>query len=782
MTRRPAQERPKRRGSGTTTSPAEATLERLEAEDAPRVVATGWRDVTDAVKDRLGFDSAQFRQVVVLPQGRFREVLTADSRTREAILRTLFRTDRQEAIQAALKTRAAALARDLERLGTERETLCGQAAALVEVESVADAAALRARLKALDEDCTRLGQEEREAAAAEKAAVEAHEAAKRAGERLREAARSAEALGVVEAKAPGVAETRERLRRARSAAPVGEVAAAALRADARRETTTRQAAETVEAAKKAVAAKDAAERAWGEVSGEEARGAREAARAEVQRLQALKPKVTERGVLQARVAKGDAVLADARRVEVRAKDAHETARAVLQALRRAWEEGQAGVLARVLSPGRPCPVCGATEHPAPAHAPEDVPTEEALRQAEQREASALRDRDAAARRAEKHARALADLRAQLEVRERDLAGVDLGTGALEEALAAATRRRDDLLAAETRARGALATAREDAARSETARRAAEDAAVEAAAEATRRREAFAAALAEAGFESREAFEEARATEERIAAMDRDVQAFADQRAAARDRAARAAKAAEGVEPPDLDARLEARERAERALADLRRRTGTLSQRRTSAGSLYERLARAEAEAGEKERRYGVVGRLAELAVGTNAKRLSFQRFVLAALLDEVLEVASRRLASMTRGRYRLRRRREGEDLRRLAGLDLDVEDAWTNTERHASTLSGGEGFQAALALALGLADVVQRHAGGIRLDALFVDEGFGSLDPDALDLALATLFSLREGGRLVGIVSHVPELAERIDVRLEVRGGPDGSTARLVLP
>jgi exonuclease SbcC len=176
--------------------------------------------------------------------------------------------------------------------------------------------------------------------------------------------------------------------------------------------------------------------------------------------------------------------------------------------------------------------------------------------------------------------------------------------------------------------------------------------------------------------------------------------------------------------------------------------------------------------------YKVAGRLAEVAAGRppNLSRVSFQRFVLATQLDEVLEQASRRLFAMSRGQFTLRRSRQLDDKRKAAGLDLEVEDAFTGTTRPTSSLSGGEGFQASLALALGLADVVQSHLGGVRLDAIFVDEGFGTLDSEALEAAMKILAELQAGGRLVGIISHVPELRDQIARRLHVRKGPQGSS------
>ena len=182
-----------------------------------------------------------------------------------------------------------------------------------------------------------------------------------------------------------------------------------------------------------------------------------------------------------------------------------------------------------------------------------------------------------------------------------------------------------------------------------------------------------------------------------------------------------------------------------------------------------------------ERRYAVVGKLADVAAGNTGNNVSFQRFVLSALLDDVLAAASIRLGTMSGGRYALSRIDTTADRRRAAGLDLEVFDAFTGRARGVATLSGGESFLASLALALGLSDVAQAYAGGTRMESVFIDEGFGSLDPEALDLALRALEDLEAGGRLVGVISHVPELKERIGARLEIAATPQGSTARIVV-
>jgi exonuclease SbcC len=191
------------------------------------------------------------------------------------------------------------------------------------------------------------------------------------------------------------------------------------------------------------------------------------------------------------------------------------------------------------------------------------------------------------------------------------------------------------------------------------------------------------------------------------------------------------------------------------------------------------LAALAAEGQDVDARYAVLGRLAEVANGANPLRMTFQRFVLATLLDEVLEAASLRLTRMSRSRFELRRVVGVLDQRTAGGLELEVFDHFTGTARPANTLSGGEGFLASLSLALGLADVVQSRAGGIQMETLFIDEGFGTLDPESLDFALRTLIDLQQAGRLVGVISHVAELKERMDVRLEVRAGARGSEVQI---
>lgn len=178
-----------------------------------------------------------------------------------------------------------------------------------------------------------------------------------------------------------------------------------------------------------------------------------------------------------------------------------------------------------------------------------------------------------------------------------------------------------------------------------------------------------------------------------------------------------------------------------------------------------------------EGKYTTIGELARVARGDNAQRLTFERYVLAAYFDEIIIAANIRLGKMTGSRYLLKRKEDKSKGRAQQGLELEVFDNYTGKARHVKTLSGGEGFKASLALALGLADVVQSYSGGISLDTLFVDEGFGSLDPESLDGAIQCLVDIQKTGRLVGVISHVPELKERIKSVLEIFSKKEGSSA-----
>ncbi|MCU0953417.1 MAG: SMC family ATPase [Hyphomicrobium sp.] len=288
---------------------------------------------------------------------------------------------------------------------------------------------------------------------------------------------------------------------------------------------------------------------------------------------------------------------------------------------------------------------------------------------------------------------------------------------------------------------------------------------------------FAARLAAAGL-TVEIYENGKADLTAIPAFETQLQTYSEKRAAAADRLERARAAIAGHTRPDLAALASARDTAkthheslEKAASEAGARLRLLEKLRSELSTEAERLARLEKETAP-------VRELAEAFAGDNERKINLETFAISALFDRVLESANLRLNPMTRGRYALVREIEGKGLARR-GLGIAVEDSHTGRQRPTSTLSGGETFIAALALALGLSDVVESAHGSVRLDTIFIDEGFGSLDSDndsgTLETVLQTLQDIVGATRSVGVISHVPLVQQAIPVGFYVSKTIGGS-------
>ncbi len=350
---------------------------------------------------------------------------------------------------------------------------------------------------------------------------------------------------------------------------------------------------------------------------------------------------------------------------------------------------------------------------------------------------------------------------------------DRAAKSIQAALAAAELRASDLKAQLAGAQGALQT-------QELAHATAQHEAAKAAVELEQ-------ALRNQGFATLAAWQEAQKESAALAALQQAIDVWRSKLDQLHGLAEKAAETAAGVAEPDLQTLGAAAEVAKTADNEAQHASATWQGKVAQLNDTHKILDDLAAKSGDLEARYAVVKHLAANCNGENPKGLPLQRFVLAGLLDDVLRAANLRLGHMTRGRYALLRKEEITDRRRAFGLDLEVLDAYTGQQRPATTLSGGEGFLASLALALGLSDVVQGYTGGIRLDALFIDEGFGTLDPETLELAIKALVELTAGpnaaGRLVGVISHVPELKARLakGIEVEVRADGKGSRVRVVV-
>jgi len=492
--------------------------------------------------------------------------------------------------------------------------------------------------------------------------------------------------------------------------------------------------------------------------------------------------------------------------------------------------GIAAELAAHLTDGEPCAVCGATEHPAPARKTAghvDPEAEEqalaAYQDAEERRSTAerrlgdLRAALAAAGAEAGHtpvgelADAAEDLRRQLTRARETASGLHAAQEELRRAEQERERRLADRRQAEVRAAARL-TRREELERQQAAletelaeargdapsvaARAAQlerqaallteaaQAARAAAESAERLKEAdgrLAEAAFKAGFDTPEAAAAALLDDATHRELQHRLDAWQREEANVRAVLAEADTVAAAAQPPaDVTAAEAAAAAAGRLLREAVSARDAAARRCAELDRLSARAARGAARLAPLRQEYDRVARLAALTAGTSAeneRRMRLESYVLAARLEQVAAAASVRLQRMSSGRYTLVHS-DDRTGRGRSGLGLHVVDAWTGRQRDTATLSGGETFFASLALALGLADVVTEEAGGVRLDTLFIDEGFGSLDEQTLDEVLDVLDSLRERDRSVGIVSHVADLRRRIHARLEVVKDRSGSSLR----
>lgn len=845
--RSPEYMRPSLRG-GDRMVASGAKAELLREPEEP---VTGIRQVTAAVTTLLGIDAQQFAQVSMLAQNDFTRLLNAPSAERTKILRQIFDTGFYQKLadaaadRAREAERAAALADEalllhmgglqaapddprageLSRLQETRDPYrAAEAAALAKTLIEADARAAGeagAEVERLD------GQIARTSAALETARRRAAlyrslEQARRDRDAARDAlpAREAE-WAAAEARRPELETLTARLHTLKADAPRYRALDEA-RQEA--ETARRAAEEAARAERRARTELDHTSAALTEA--EKALAALGTPEAGLARLQAQAE--TARELLDACAAclaelprvRGAEAAADRAREDYRAaQSAADGADARHAALLRSLNAQRAGLLARDLAEGSPCPVCGATHHPRPAVLPQAAVTEAQVDGADR----ALRAARAAATSASEAAgRSLAAAQAGRQnlqkaadaffarrgARYTGPSAAELDDAALQQALQAQQQglragldglhRQIETLEADRARAGQLtrqcAALTEQRAGQETAwnaarQKAADSAAARAAGEAKAR-----AAAENLPYPDRAALNAAMDQLSRQAgALQADLDAAAQARQDAQDRqkeldarihALEETLDADGDAPaadagPGLEALL-ARQKAERDGADAARRAAAqrLDANQRAASQLEAAQKTADA-ARDCRTLWGNLSRTLKGNVAGQAK-LPFEQYVQTFYFDEVIEAANRRFTRMTDGQYTLRRRREDSVGSRTA-LDLDVFDAYTGKDRPVASLSGGESFMAALCLALGISDIIQQSAGGVRIDTLFIDEGFGSLDAEALEKAVDTLAGLAGSDRLVGVISHVEALQSRLTRQILVQKTRSGSTARLVL-
>ena len=821
--RNPEYIRPSRRGGKPTSQKPEAELHLPDGK-----IVTRYRDVTAAVTGILGVNKDQFCSIAMIAQGDFLKLLLAPTEDRQRIFRQIFRTAPYQILQERLKAESGELGRQVQSLRSELEQSRSQIRCPADAADPIFSQPEPAVPELLDALSRLIEADAREADALKQAIDLAETQRAQLSLRVNQAhtrAALARRLSEASAKIPdGVAaltqaeqtlaqeQSREgeRQQLASSIAALEHLLPEYLRltgllrelADAQAQLERQRSqlvllAQTETQLRQELRHKNALAEQLRDVPVELAKN--DSARSDLdRRLRRLEELAVQLDEYQRTCAALSKAQDDYRTVSARSAEAAATHLRMNQA----FLDAQAGILAQTLQPGLPCPVCGSAEHPAPAALAVHAPTEAQLKQAgaaaEQLRQSAADASALAGRWAER----CAVLRQSTEAGCEELLAVPLEQAqpCLAQSRRECIARREQLLERSrilARQRNDLQTLSRLIPRQEQQLE-----------ELTRQQTAAAQSIA--GLEAKTEAMEQTAGQLRAALpyptrqeADRALTALRQNRSAL-DEALEAARsrrsqveialqrlqgqaevwAAQLAQMPELDEAAESASLQQQTaqLALLRQQETALAVRLDANRSTFLRVRELGTKLDTAEQRWRMMRTLSNTASGNlpGKEKLMLETFVQTTYFDRIVDRANTRLLVMSGGQYELTRRTTASSGRSQTGLDLDVIDHYNGTIRSVRTLSGGEAFKASLSLALGLSEQIQLQSGGIRLDSMFVDEGFGSLDEESLRQAMQALSGLSSGSRLVGIISHVAELKERIDRQIIVTKDRDrGSRAEL---
>lgn len=777
--RAPEYERRKLRGEGTTKQAAYAEFECAETgELITRIDAVNAR-----VGELTGLSRSQFAQTVMIAQGDFLKILNAKSEDRKRLFQKLFDTEVFAGIQQRLKDMNGECAQAVERINALSEAELARLKDDMDFARAKELRELRTDVSRMDklpgllEERLRTRRERLDAAMAAAAQGEQRAAllsaqlaeARHTNRELDERDKLARELEKMNASGEAAAAQEEKLTHARRAARLAGAEALLKKWTAESAENAAQLSAAEQALKKGEAAQEewAARRASAEKELEGAESLKDGLRRMAEAIPLLMNAAAGAAALEAQREAAKLCLEESRR-----RDAEYTA------VKERFYASQAGLLAAELKEGQPCPVCGSTEHPAPACPASEPATKEQLERADGERRRAEARVHAAAAEAAKRQAELESAKGRLEAlgftggeSAQELEGECARTRAEIQRREAAVKRAragsEAALAALSRAKAALENAEK--------RRADIEAALEA------QQAEFAAGLSALGFAGAEEYERAKMPARDMDALDAQLRARRERLRSLTDRLEALTEKLTGAERAELEALEATAAAAQRASRAAGEAAAAMKSAAAADEEAIARIRELSARRAEAQQRWAVVKEVYDTVSGQVSRRvkISFETYVQQYYFKQVIAAANKRLTVLTDGMFVLRVKEEARDMRSQAGLDLDVLDRSTGLWRDVSTLSGGESFMASLALALGLADTVQSRSGGVRLDAMFIDEGFGTLDENSLRQAMELLTRLAGGRRLVGVISHMAELKERIDKKVVVTKTAAGSALRI---
>lgn len=809
---------------------ADATLYRPDG-----TMVNGLKTVNPAVVDIMGVDRRQFSQIAMIAQGQFRELLSADTNRRLDIFRKIFKTDRYKAFQETLGTEARRLRLQIESGRESQRQYMADIAAPSDApqqEAVAHARAgemlttdvltLLEELLATDEALAARTVEE--LTTQEQQLADLNTRIGKAVEREKTAKRLADAQSREQQQAARLAQLAEILTAARNRKPEAEQLkqqATALQTLLPDYETLEQKRQETRQLEQAIA-KQQAETGKLQTEVDTFQKQIELGKAE---QQALSSAGTLKAELENRQIQGNERLknlkslmasltklqqdCDTYRQEQshyrQAYDLYQQRQQQHEALRKAFMDAQAGLMAQPLEEGMPCPVCGSTHHPDKASLSTEAPTEEAVKQAGAVVEQSRKEAERLSAKAGERKGAIDTLTAHCHEQITTLLGTQLSPAAALSPLQAAILQTE---AQQRELQQQIAAEAQRMARKETLDRqlplleqqmtSANNQLSSASQELATRRATLAGVLEQqktladrlplpgkqqAEERISQLQQQAAAIERQALQAEQDYNACDKQTAEARKEIATCRELLAQSEVLDAVALKEEKRRREAHVGKLRHTQQATAIRLDTNSKLLRNLRDKAEETARTEERYRWVNAMAQTATGEipGKEKIKFETYMQIVYFDRFLHHANNRLAVMSGGQYELIRRRTVRNRGLQTGLDLNIIDHQSGTEREVDTLSGGEAFMASLSLALGLADEVQSTAGGVRIESMFVDEGFGTLDGEAQQSALRALNDLTTGNRLVGIISHVEYLAERIDKKILVSKDKEkGSRVELV--
>lgn len=776
-TRSPAQMVDKKRGSGQTLAAMQASLSELEDGKEINTLRTG---IEEAAGKLIGLNADQFCQVILLPQGDFRKLLVAKADEREAILKQLFKTQRFSDFKDRLKDRLDAKVREKMEKQTREDQILSSSGATDEKQlsqMVEEAGKELKEAQDIVKSREKESNEFREVYQKETAlmghftelekALKQDAALKNEEGRMKEMEASLSLIRSARELAPYFVQLDGITREGKQEAVKLKTARADMETYARLNETLEKRIQELDAMKEK----------------------REEERKTALKMQDLVPKAKLYGAAVQALKNAKNALSRAEEETKRRQAAAEAARKArdeqkekADAVRKSYIDGQAFLLAEGLEDGVPCPVCGAIHHPAPARGGDHVAKAEDVERAqkEYERASAAYDRANDAK--EKHstgayAKAMSD-HAKADAQMKTLEEIPEAYRDPKYLEAESTRLLTDIRKWEQDKETAAAQLRKagaDLSASQATCRNAEERREELVKKYRETESVLKEASDKAGFQSLDECKEWYKKKDTEESVRKTLEQYRADRKSTEERIKAEEQETAGKERPDMLALNEKSKALQDQLKKASERAAALKERTETLQKAVSDARAIEKELEDLRKEEGLIRGLYDLTSGKKT-RITLERYVLGTLLDDVANAANLRLLSMSRRRYSLHRMTDESGLGK-GGLSLEVSDSFTGRSRPANTLSGGETFLASLSLALGLADVVQSRQGGVRLDTMFIDEGFGTLDPDSLNSAMNTLIDLQNTGRMVGIISHVPELEERIDARLRVTPAEKGSKA-----